>query len=144
MVRREDGAVLARQGSRLVEYGSSDGSPPLKQYVARRLARDGIAAGLDEILITSGCQQSLDLLRRALVSPGDAGVCENPTYTGLWSVFESPGVRLIGVPVTAEGMDLDFLAAVLEQHNVKLIFAAPNFQKQTGHTMTIEPRKRLH
>jgi len=143
MVRRAAGAVLAREGSRLVEYGSSDGYPPLKQYLERRLARDGIAAGLDEILITSGCQQSLDLLRRALVSPGDAVVCENPTYTGLWSVFESPGVRLIGVPVTAEGMDLDFLAAVLEQHKVKLILAAPNFQNPTGHTMPLEPRKRL-
>jgi len=107
------------------------------------LQRDGIPAELDEILITHGCQQSLDLLRRALVSSGETVVCENPTYTGLWNVFEAPGVRLIGVPVTPEGMDLDALESVLEQTRVKLIFCSPNFQNPTGFTMPMAARKRL-
>ncbi len=143
LVRRATAVVLAREGAKLLQYGSSDGYAPLKKYLQARLGRDGIAVELDEILITNGCQQSLDLLRRALVNPGDAVVCENPTYTGLWNVFESPGVRLIGVPVAADGMDLDFLAAVLEQNKVKLILASPNFQNPTGRTMPLEARKRL-
>jgi len=143
LVRRAADAVLRREGSKLLQYGSSDGYPPLKRYLQARLRRDGIPVELDEILITNGCQQSLDLLRRSLVGPGDAVVSENPTYTGLWHVFESPGVRLIGVPVTAEGMDLGFLAAVLEQTKAKLILTSPNFQNPMGHTMPLGNRRRL-
>ncbi len=143
LVRRATDAVLRREGGNLLQYGSSDGYPPLKSYLQARLRRDGIAVELDELLITNGCQQSLDLARRSLVAAGDAVVCENPTYTGLWNIFESPGVRLIGAPVGAEGMDLDFLAAILEQSKIKLILASPNFQNPTGRTMPLAARKRL-
>ncbi len=143
IVRRATDTVLRRDGAALLEYGSSDGYPPLKKYLQTRLGRDGIQAELDEILITNGCQQSLDLVRRSLVTAGDTVVCENPTYTGLWRIFDSPGVRLIGVPVRSEGMDLDFLQAVLEQNKVKLVLATPNFQNPTGRFMPLGARQRL-
>jgi 2-aminoadipate transaminase len=143
LVRRAADAVLRREGGRLVQYGATDGYQPLKAYLQTRLRRDGIPVELDEILVTHGCQQSLDLLRRALVSPGETVVCENPTYTGLWNVFEAPGVRLLGVPVTAEGMDLNALEALLEQTRVKLIFCSPSFQNPTGHSMPLAARQRL-
>jgi 2-aminoadipate transaminase len=143
LVRRAADAVMRREGGRLLQYGSTDGYLPLKVYLQTRLRRDGIPVELDEILVTHGCQQSLDLLRRALISPGDTVVCENPTYTGLWNVFESPGVRLIGVPVGAEGLDLDALEGLLEQTRVKLIFCSPNFQNPTGYTLPLAARKRL-
>jgi len=143
LVRRAVDAVLNREGGRLVQYGSTGGYQPLKAYLQTRLRRDGIPVDLDELLVTHGCQQSLDLLRRALVSSGETVVCENPTYTGLWNVFESPGVRLIGVPVTPEGMDLDVLESLLEQTRVKLIFCSPSFQNPTGFTMPLVARQRL-
>lgn len=143
VVRRATDLVLRRDGPALFEYGSSDGYPPLKKYLQARLGRDGIRAGLDEILVTNGCQQSLDLVRRSLVTVGDTVVCENPTYTGLWRIFDSPGVRLIGVPVRSDGMDLDFLEAVLEQNKVKLLLATPNFQNPTGRVMPLAARQRL-
>jgi DNA-binding transcriptional MocR family regulator len=143
LVRRAADAVLRREGGRLVQYGSTGGYQPLKAYLQTRLRRDGIPVELDEILVTHGCQQSLDLLRRALISPGETVVCENPTYTGLWNVFESPGVRLVGVPVTPEGMDLDALESLLEQTRVKLIFCSPTFQNPTGFTMPLAARQRL-
>jgi 2-aminoadipate transaminase len=143
LVRRATDAVFRRDGGQVLQYGSSDGYLPLKHYLQAYLRRDGIAVELDELLITNGCQQSLDLIRRSLVTPGDAVVCENPTYPGLWNVFEGPGVRLIGVPVMEEGIDLDFLAAVLEQTRVKLILVSPNFQNPTGRTMPLAMRKRL-
>jgi len=143
LVRRAADAVLRREGGRLVQYGSTGGYQPLKAYLQTRLRRDGIPVELDEILVTHGCQQSLDLLRRALISPGETVVCENPTYTGLWNVFESPGVRLMGVPVTPEGMDLDALESLLEQTRVKLIFCSPTFQNPTGFTMPLAARQRL-
>ena len=143
LVRRATDAVLRREGARILQYGSSDGHPPLKKYLQGRLRRDGIAVELDEMLITNGCQQSLDLLRRSLLAAGDAVVCENPTYTGLWHVFQAPGVRLIGVPVRSEGMDLEFLSAVLEQNKVKLILTSPSFQNPTGQSMPLAARKKL-
>ena len=143
LVRRAADIVLRRQGDSVLDYGPSDGYPPLKKYLQGRLGRDGVAVELDEILITNGCQQSFDLVRRAMVAPGDTVACDNPTYTGVWRVFDSPGVRLIGVPVGPHGMDLDFLTAALEQNKVKLILANPNFQNPTGRTMPLEARKRL-
>ena len=143
LVRRATDRVLRREGARLLQYGPSDGYPPLKRYLQSQLRRDGIPAELDEILITNGCQQSLDLLRRSLVTTGDTVACENPAYPGLARVFDSPGVRMIGVPVGAEGMDLDFLQAVMEQNKVKLIMATPNFQNPTGRVMPLAARQRL-
>ena len=143
LVRRAADAVLRREGARLVQYGSTGGYQPLKAYLQNRLRRDGISVDLDEILVTHGCQQSLDLLRRALITTGDTVVCENPTYTGLWNVFEAPGVRLIGIPVTRDGMDLGALQSALEQTHVKLIFCSPNFQNPTGFSMPLESRQKL-
>ena len=143
LVRRATDAVLRREGAKILQYGSSEGYLPLKRDLPNRVRRDGIPVEPDEILITNGCQQSLDLVRRSLVSAGDSVACENPTYTGLWNVFESTGVRLIGVPVGVEGMDLDFLSAVLEQNKLKMVLASPNFQNPTGQTMPLEARKRL-
>ncbi|MGA2986592.1 MAG: PLP-dependent aminotransferase family protein [Terriglobia bacterium] len=143
LVRRAADAVLRREGGRLVQYGSTGGYQPLKAYLQTRLQRDGIPVEIDEILVTHGCQQSLDLLRRALISPGETVVCENPTYTGLWNVYESPGIRLMGVPVTPEGMDLNALESLLEQTRVKLIFCSPTFQNPTGFTMPLAARQRL-
>ncbi|HUU13443.1 MAG TPA: PLP-dependent aminotransferase family protein, partial [Terriglobia bacterium] len=143
LVRRATEAVFRREGGKLLMYGSSDGYPPLKRYLQGRLRRDGIPVELDEILIASGCQQSLDLIRRALIAPGEAVAIENPTYTGLWNVFSMPGVRRIGIPVGDDGMDLDILEAALDQNKVKLIFASPNFHNPTGRTMSLAGRKRL-
>lgn len=143
LARRALDAVFRREGTRLLQYGSSDGYPPLKELLRGRMRRDGIPVELDEILITNGCQQSLDLIRRALLNPGDVVVTENPTYPGLWQTLETSGVRMLGVPVGEDGMDLDYLEALLEQNKVKLIFSTPNFQNPTGRTMSLEARKRL-
>lgn len=143
LVRRALDAVIRREGARLLQYGSSDGYPPLKRYLVGRMRRDGMTVEPDEILVTHGCQQSLDLVCRTLVGPGDVVACENPTYTGLWHLFGPPSVHLIALPVGPEGADLDFLEAVLEQNRVKLLLVTPNFQNPTGRTMPLAARKRL-
>ncbi len=143
LVRRSTDAVLRRDGPTILQYGSSDGYAPLKAYLQARARKDGIPLETDELLITNGCQQSLDLIRHSLVAPGDVVVCENPTYPGLWNIFDSSDVRLIGMPVTRDGWDLDYLAAVLEQNKVKLILLSPTFHNPTGGTMPLETRKQL-
>jgi 2-aminoadipate transaminase len=143
LVRHSTDSVLRRDGARILQYGSSDGYAPLKSYLQARARKDGIPLEPDELLITNGCQQALDLIRHSLVGPGDLVVCENPTYPGLWNIFDSSDVRLIGAPVTPEGLDLDFLAAVLEQNKVKLILTSPTFHNPTGATMPLAARKRF-
>jgi 2-aminoadipate transaminase len=143
LVRRATDAVLRRDGARILQYGSSDGYAPLKSYLQSRARRDGIPLEADELLITNGCQQSLDLIRHSLVEAGDVVVCENPTYPGLWNIFDSSEVRLIAAPVGPEGLDLDFLEAVLEQNKAKLILTSPTFHNPTGVTMPLAARKRL-
>ncbi len=142
-VRRAIDAVLRREGPALLRYGSSGGYRPLRHYIEGCMRRAGISVEAEQILITSGCQQSLDLLRRSLVASGDVVVSENPTYPGLWNAFQSSGARLIGVPVGEDGLDLDHLLAVLERTRVKLILVSPTFQNPTGRTMSIEARRRL-
>ncbi len=142
-VRRAMDAVLRREGAQLLQYGPSDGYPPFKEFVREQLQRDGINAATDEILITSGCQQSLDLMRRTLTAPGDVVACENPTYPGLWNLFDSSSARLIGIPAGPAGMDLCYLAGVLQQNRVKLIVTTPSFQNPTGATQTLEARQQL-
>jgi DNA-binding transcriptional MocR family regulator len=143
LVRRALDAVIRREGVRLLQYGSSDGYSPLKGYLVGRMRRDGMAVEPDEILVTHGCQQSLDLVCRTLVAPGDVVACENPTYTGLWHLFGSPSVHLIPLPVGPQGVEVDFIEAVLEQNKVKLLLVTPNFQNPTGRTMPLAARKRL-
>lgn len=143
LVRRATDAALHREGARLLHYGPSDGYPPLKRFLQGQLRRDGVETELDEILITNGCQQALDLLRRSLTEPGDAVACENPTYYGLWQAYDASGIRLIGIPVGPEGMDLEYLRAVLEQNKLKLILTSPSFQNPTGRTMPLPARKQL-
>jgi 2-aminoadipate transaminase len=102
------------------------------------------------LLITGGGQQSLDLLARAFLRPGDAVALENPGYTGAISIFNDGRVRCLGVPVRsglgeneAPGLDIGALEATLSANRVKLIILTPDFHNPTGTTMPLEARRRL-
>jgi GntR family transcriptional regulator/MocR family aminotransferase len=97
----------------------------------------------DEVLITNGCQQSLDLIRQVLVEPGEEVALENPTYPGALSVFCGTGSKYISVPVGENGIDLNVLEDVLSQRRAKLIYVVPSFHNPTGVTMDVAARRRL-
>jgi GntR family transcriptional regulator/MocR family aminotransferase len=97
----------------------------------------------DEVLITNGCQQSLDLIRQILVGPGEEVALENPTYPGALSVFCGTSSRYFSVPVGPNGIDLNVLEDVLSQRRAKLIYVVPSFQNPTGVTMNAAARRRL-
>lgn len=141
--RRSVERVLRRDGRNLLQLGASSGYEPLQQYLLQQLALVGIRAEASEILLTSGCQQALDLLRQTLLQPGDEVVIENPTYPGALSLFCQPQYRPIGVPVGAHGLDLDALADVLRRRRPKLIYVVPTFHNPTGVTMDLAARRRL-
>ncbi|MGH9703501.1 MAG: PLP-dependent aminotransferase family protein [Candidatus Acidiferrales bacterium] len=148
--RRCCNAVLKSEGRRILQLGSSDGYPPLKQALAELLAAEGLPVKPGQLLITDGCQQALDLLCKAFLRPGDSVVLENPTYPGAISIFTGARVRCLGVPVETHagrtgyaGINLEALESVLMQNRVKLIVVTPDFQNPTGTTMQVNERRKL-
>ncbi|MCH7986550.1 MAG: PLP-dependent aminotransferase family protein [Acidobacteria bacterium] len=141
--RRCCSEVLRRDGGALLGLGNSDGYPPLKEFVRQELSREGIRAGDRELLITNGCQQALDLVRKVFLRPGDVVAMENPVYPGAIQSFNSGGVTCLGVPLTEQGLNLDVLESILAQQRVRLLLVTPNFHNPTGTTLSLDARKRL-
>jgi 2-aminoadipate transaminase len=141
--RRSVDRVLRRQGRVLLQLGTTSGYAPLQEYIASQLALSGVKVSPDEVLITNGCQQSLDLIRQILVEPGEEVALENPTYPGALSVFCGASSKYFSVPVGENGIDLNVLEDVLSQRRAKLIYVVPSFQNPTGVTMNPESRRRL-
>jgi 2-aminoadipate transaminase len=129
--------------SSALKPGPPGGYPPLQEWLSTRLGRSGIDARPEEITITNGCQQSLDLLAKAFVAPGQAVVIENPVYPGALMPFRQAGARILALPTAADGPDLAALEAILEGQRVRLILVTPSYQNPTGATMTAEARQQL-
>jgi DNA-binding transcriptional MocR family regulator len=135
--------VLRRDGRRVLQMGESIGYLPLREYLVGKLAASGVRVKADEVLITNGCQQSLDLIRRVLVGQGETVVVENPTYPGVFSVFDTNDIKCTSVPVGSNGLDLNALEDVLSHRRAKLLYTAPTFHNPTGVTMDLAARRRL-
>jgi 2-aminoadipate transaminase len=115
----------------LMQLGSPGGYEPLRRYLLDRAIRDGIARESDDILITNGCQQALDLLSRALVRRGEKVALEEPVYPGLRNLFLEAGAELVGVSVGPDGLELDSLQRALDG-GAKVVVVTPSFQNPTG------------
>ena len=143
-------AVLRREGARILQLGATDGYPPLRKALLELLRSEGLQAREENLLITDGCQQSLDLICKAFLRPGDAVVLENPTYPGVIALLAAARARCLGVPVRTEngpgatpGLDLDALEQTLAANRVKLMFLMPDFHNPTGLSLTLAARRRL-
>jgi 2-aminoadipate transaminase len=143
-------AVLRRDGVRILQYGATDGYPPLRKELLELLRSEGVQAREDNLLITDGCQQALDLICKVFLRPGDAVILENPTYPGTIAVLRAARARCLGVPVRTEdgpgatlGLDLDALEQTLAANRVKLMFLMPDFHNPTGLSMSLAARRRL-
>jgi GntR family transcriptional regulator/MocR family aminotransferase len=120
---------------RLREHGNDLdplGWPPLRAAIARSLAGRGIAKSADEVLVTTGAQQALDLVARALVEPGDVVAVEEPGYFLATLAFRAAGASVVGIGVDDEGLRVDELARVLRTRRVKLAYVTPSVQVPTG------------
>lgn len=126
----------------LLQLGSPLGYAPLRTWLLDRARRQGIAQSGDDILITNGCQQAVDILRRALTRPGTKVAMEEPVYPGLRNLFLDAGADLIGIPVTGDGMDLASLRRALDS-GAKVVVVTPSFQNPTGATIPAAARSAL-
>ncbi len=141
--RRSVDRVFRKEGRALLQLGTTSGYPPLQEYLVSQMRLLGIRAEANEVLITNGCQQSLDLIRQVLVGAGDEVALENPTYPGALSVFCGANSRYVTVPVRERGLDLDVLEDILSQRRPKLIYTIPSFHNPTSVTMDLQSRRRL-
>lgn len=149
-LRRCSNAVLRGSGRRILEIGSTDGYQPLKRVLIDMLRDEGLTVRNEQLLITNGCQQAIDLICKAFLRPGDAVALENPAYPGAIAIFAGARVRTLAVTVEADakrtghpGLDLEALETVLVQNRVKLIFLTPDFHNPTGTTLPLARRRRL-
>lgn len=138
--------ILEERPIDALQYGVTEGYAPLRKTILDWMAqRENIGQEFDDILIVSGATQVMDLVTKVLCNEGDTIVCEEPSFIGSLNCFRSYGCKLRGVPVEADGMDIDALEEVLKTtDNVKFIYTIPNFQNPAGATMSYEKRKRLY
>jgi 2-aminoadipate transaminase len=147
--RRCCNSVLRNEGRRVLQLGSTDGYEPLKRVLIGMLLEEGLTVSPEQLLITDGCQQGLDLLCKAFLRPGDSVVIENPAYPGAIAIFAGAHVRALGATVQTDsrrgpvGVDVDALESVLMQNRVKFILVTPDFHNPTGTTLPVAERRKL-
>jgi len=133
--------VLDDYGPQALQYGTTDGYVPLREMIARHSCRYGMEVTIDNILITSGSQQALDLLGKIFINRGDCVLVESPTYLGALQAWNAYGAEFIPVPFDDDGMITNELEDRLRT-GPKFIYVLPNFQNPTGVTLSFE--RRLH
>src|SRR5271156_5905008 len=148
--RRCANDVLRRDGSKILQLGSSDGYEPLRRELIELFRGEGLNVRGEQLLISDGCQQAIDLVCKAFLRPGDSVALENPGYPGAIAILAGARVRMLAVGVETDsqrvghvGLDLDGLESVLMQNRVKFIFITPDFHNPTGTALPVAERRRL-
>jgi 2-aminoadipate transaminase len=141
--RRSAREVLDGDLAAILQLGSPFGYEPFRHYLLARARERREAGPGDDVVITSGCQQAIDLLQRVLAPAGSLVMVEDPVYPGLRETFRRAGARLTGIPVAAGGLDLDALERALRRDRPALLVVTPDFQNPTGATMPLDKRRAL-
>ena len=136
-------AAFHDEGPRAVSYAVIEGHPELREEIAKLGRRQGFAADGDEILVTSGARQAIDLVARTVLRPGDVACIESPSFIGTYDSLEATGARIIGIPVDEDGIDVEFLQRVLVRHPVKLVAVQTGCQNPTGRHLAPDRAQRL-
>ena len=140
--RRAADVVLTEMGESALQYGTTEGYQPLREMIARNASKYGLQISADNVLITTGSQQALDLLGRIFINRGDRILVESPTYLGALQAWNAYGVKYVTIPFDEDGMQTDLLESRLRT-GIKFIYVLPNFQNPTGVTLSRERRKKL-
>lgn len=140
--------ILSKKSALALQYSSTEGLTELREFILNWLVEDNKKAGLDNIVITSGSQQGLDLVSKVLLDPEDIVIVELPSYLAALNAFRSYGGEMVGIPMDDEGMRMDSLRETLTQlkkegKRVKFIYTISNFQNPAGVTMSSLRRKEI-
>ncbi len=134
--------VLAERGPAALQYGATEGYLPLREMLVRHMGRYGIQVTPDNVLVTAGAQQALDLIGKLFLNPGDIALTEEPTYLGAIQAFTSYQAQYLTVPIDDEGLRIDLLETALRA-GPKFLYVLPNFQNPGGTTLSLPRRERL-
>jgi 2-aminoadipate transaminase len=134
--------VLETHGQAALQYSTTEGHPPLRQWIVDYMARYGIEAKVENVLITSGSQQALDLIGKVMINPGDLILTEQPTYLGALQAWRAYQAEFTSVPVDGDGLQIDLLEEAICA-GPKFMYILPNFQNPAGVTLTLERRRAL-
>lgn len=138
--------ALRHEGATALQYGSSEGMFELRTIITGLMAENGVRLRPDDLIVTAGAQQGLDLLAKVFLDPGDVVITEGPTYVGALQAFSAYSPTILSVPMDEGGMRIGELATLLRHlgpRGAKFIYTIPNFQNPAGVTMPPERRRRL-
>ncbi|MBZ0278427.1 MAG: PLP-dependent aminotransferase family protein [Anaerolineae bacterium] len=135
--------VFERDGTQALMYEMTEGYAPLRAAVRDYVSALGIQCSANQVLITGGSQQALDLVVQALLSEGDVMVTENPTYLGMIDIARTRRVQIHGISIDEEGIRLDMLENYILDNHPKLIYVMPTFQNPSGTVMPLHRRRQL-
>lgn len=136
-------AVLAREGKQALQYGPTDGYLPLREWIAASLSSAGARFTPEQVLITSGSQQALDLVGKVFVDPGAPVAVESPTYLGATQALGLYEPDFVEVQCDADGLEPEDLELLLTSKTPRLLYVIPTFQNPTGRTLPLRRRTRL-
>lgn len=140
--------ILSQNGPTAFQYGPSDGIFELRRHICALMNLEGITADPDDVVVTAGSQQALDIAAKVLLNPGDVIFAEGPSYAGGMAVFAGYEAEIVHVPGDADGMDVDALERMLAQVRAggktpKGVYTIPNFQNPGGMNLSAERRIRM-
>lgn len=137
--------VFDEHGREAMQYGASRGVMELRELITKRVKeREGIDSEVENVMVTTGSEQVLDLVGKAFIDEGDEVLVEDPTYLCALDVYRSYGAKFVSVPQDDEGLRVDALEEALKNHSkAKLLYTVSNFQNPTGKTMPVDRRKKV-
>ncbi len=142
-IRESTAAVLASNPGPVLQYGATEGYQPLREQLSSFMRNKGATVAPDGLIVTTGSQQALDLIGKTLISPGDKVIVEAPTFLATIQCFRLYGAHIIGAPIDADGVNVDRLEQLIDEHRPKLVYLIPTFGNPSGATLSLARRKRI-
>ncbi|MGC9469709.1 MAG: PLP-dependent aminotransferase family protein [Anaerolineae bacterium] len=135
--------LLRHEPKMALQYSTTEGHPPLREYLAESMAKYGIQHGPDNILITTGSQQALDLIGKVFIDPGSYAVTGRPTYLGAIQAWRAYQGEFATVPLDDDGMQVERLEGIINERPIRFIYVLPNFHNPAGTTLPEDRRRYL-
>src|SRR5690606_27085183 len=140
-IRAASNAALAEEPGAALQYGATEGYQPLREQLSAFMASKGAQVAPEELIVTTGSQQALDLLGKTLVGPGDKVIVEGPTFLATIQCFRLYGAELVSAPIDGDGVQTDELEKLIAEHKPKFVYLIPTFGNPSGAMLSAERRK---
>ena len=143
-IREAANAALGNEPGAALQYGATEGYQPLREQIAAFMASKGATdVAAEQLIVTTGSQQALDLLGKTLISPGDKVIVEGPTFLATIQCFRLYGADLVSAPIDGHGVQIDALEKLIVEHRPKFVYLIPTFGNPSGAMLSLERRKKV-